>query len=1171
MKRKILSIFIVLVLVFSLLPISAMASYSDVEDHWAKAAIDKWSDLGILEGSDGNFRPEYPITRGDMAVIIDRIMQFTTAADNTFTDLGEEYYTDAVLKCNEAGIITGDSGLVRPTDNITREEAVVMLGRALGLTESGASSGFDDSASISSWALGYVNAMAAKGYVHGTNDLFNPKSSIKRGEIVTILDNAITKIYNEAAEYTGDVEGIAIVNTTGVTLSDMTIKGDLIIAEGVGDGDVTLNNVTVTGNTIVRGGGANSIHINGDSSLANLIIEKTDDGQIRIITEDGSVVDAVFVNDGNDDIILTGTFGSVTIAAGVTVKAVGATVELVDITDDDGQFIIDKDSVIDTLILDAAATVTNNGKITKAEVNVEGTTIDGNEPEEILYAEGVAGAKDTDTTGGGGGGGGGYVTPSISVANLVTSDASTVSFNSSVADATIIWNGTTLTTKTTSGTNTITVPLMESGTNNTLKITKSGYVAYSGTVTWAEPYDTDATLSNWVQDRTNPLEWAIDGDNWITMTNNINPSNTWYGWNGKSADTNMGLTTDWIVETQFEITSNMLAKDDVKASIWLAVDGIENFRADSWGGTIDWTILQFRKNSTTGTTTWQWWDSYYENDPNDPTDVGAWLDIAAPIPTDAGVYDITITCSNGLIKQYINGIFVNQYDIVGVTDDLTAPTDVFIQSYSFGEEYTIKAKVPTVRYLYMYPTDAVHNNEVSGQITNDSNGVVDGYLSYVGTNDLHIEGSMTPVDNFHVNFTGTVSGAFSGDITAQMQINGIDTMFGEITGTSASPKSVWIRGVFPKSGIEGDFEGEIIVGDDPTCVTSMAVTSPADTIVIGETLQMTADINPSDQDVLWSVWSAGDSDKIATIDEGTGLLTAVGPGTVTVIAKALDGSLIDASKSITVVTSTLDAEITSADSYVYDPAYAKVGTIVFDNDTNTYTGTYTPEQFLAGGAMNDMARYLGALSRQDSSTIISIKYSGADYTWNTEGTLKGSNWEDSTGQTLVNTIVSDMQGSGIYSATVTVTDGVSTKTVTFSCVVLNTLDAEITSADSYVYDPAYAKVGTIVFDDATNTFTATYTSEQFAAGDAMNDMARYLGALYRQNSSTIISIDYNGTNYTWNTAGSLKGSNWENSSSQTLVNAIVTDLQGDPYADVIVTVSDGVNTETVTFKSEISE
>ena len=52
--------------------------------------------------------------------------------------------------------------------------------------------------------------------------------------------------------------------------------------------------------------------------------------------------------------------------------------------------------------------------------------------------------------------------------------------------------------------------------------------------------------------------------------------------------------------------------------------------------------------------------------------------------------------------------------------------------------------------------------------------------------------------------------------------------------------------------------------------------------------------------------------------------------------------------------------------------------------------------------MNDVARFLGSLYRNGEAT--EIKFEGKTYTWDTEGTLKGSNWEDSDGNTLVKAI-----------------------------------------------------------------------------------------------------------------------------------------------------------------------
>ncbi|MGI6605712.1 MAG: hypothetical protein ACOX2X_01445 [Peptococcia bacterium] len=51
------------------------------------------------------------------------------------------------------------------------------------------------------------------------------------------------------------------VNTPGVTLQNTTITGNLYLTEGIGAGDVTLDNVTVQGTTKISGGSSNSIHL----------------------------------------------------------------------------------------------------------------------------------------------------------------------------------------------------------------------------------------------------------------------------------------------------------------------------------------------------------------------------------------------------------------------------------------------------------------------------------------------------------------------------------------------------------------------------------------------------------------------------------------------------------------------------------------------------------------------------------------------------------------------------------------------------------------------------------------------------------------------------------------------------------------------------------------------
>ena len=108
-KGKVLSLILSGLMVLAMAPTASFAAeYSDTAGYWAKDEISKWSDLGIIQGSNGNFRPADQITRGDLAVILDRVMNYQEKSSDSFSDLGDRYYTDAILKANKAGVIPGE-------------------------------------------------------------------------------------------------------------------------------------------------------------------------------------------------------------------------------------------------------------------------------------------------------------------------------------------------------------------------------------------------------------------------------------------------------------------------------------------------------------------------------------------------------------------------------------------------------------------------------------------------------------------------------------------------------------------------------------------------------------------------------------------------------------------------------------------------------------------------------------------------------------------------------------------------------------------------------------------------------------------------------------------------------------------------------------------------------
>lgn len=394
-SKKFIAIFTAFCMLLTFMPMSVSAAetegtvtaanapvFQDVTGHWGQTAIEKWSGYGIVNGYEGLFRPDDSITRGEMAVILDNLMDYQVAAENKFSDLqAGQFYTEAILKANAAGIIKGDGVTVRPLDKITREESAVMMSRAFAVAGSDKAMSFLDGSMVSDWAKSAVSGMEAKGYVSGYAGNFDPKANITRAAAVTMINNIVKAYYTEAGTYTENVEGTAVVKVTGVVLKGITITGNLIIAEGVAKGESTLDHVTVKGETVVRGGGENSIHIIGNSNLSSIRIEKVGD-KLRIVVGEGADVKTVEVAAG-EEIIITGTVGTLTVnASDVVVHATAAEINAATITGSNSTIVVGAQSTINSVVVfgtaDNTAIKTEAGAVVKtveasATVAVSGT------------------------------------------------------------------------------------------------------------------------------------------------------------------------------------------------------------------------------------------------------------------------------------------------------------------------------------------------------------------------------------------------------------------------------------------------------------------------------------------------------------------------------------------------------------------------------------------------------------------------------------------------------------------------------------------------------------------------------------------------------------------------------------------------------------------------------
>lgn len=230
------------------------SDFSDFPTDWSAPAMTHAVQNGLLNGSDGKILPKGLLTRAQMATMVNRAFASSAKASLTsFTDMvpGVWHY-DEMAKSVRMGAFQGADGKLSPNDPITREQAFAVLARAFGLADGKASSldKFSDGAQVSSWARGAVAALVEQGYVTGADGALNPQSYITRAEFAQVMD-ALVAAYADQDLKDQTVEGNLILRSNS-TLENVTVKGDLILADGVSA--ASLKNVTVTGRLVVRGG-----------------------------------------------------------------------------------------------------------------------------------------------------------------------------------------------------------------------------------------------------------------------------------------------------------------------------------------------------------------------------------------------------------------------------------------------------------------------------------------------------------------------------------------------------------------------------------------------------------------------------------------------------------------------------------------------------------------------------------------------------------------------------------------------------------------------------------------------------------------------------------------------------------------------------------------------------
>lgn len=306
-KRKILALLLAAVMICSLFVSPALAAddegivaisdnteapkFTDLEEnHWAASAINRWAVEGIAKGDgDGTIQPARNLRRAELATILTRLLGLKDKAPaDTFSDVAADaWYADAVLQCAKAGIMLGDgTGKANPEAAIDRQQAIVMIGRAVGVKPASGDSldRFQDGDTVADWAAPYMIAMTKMEILGGLpaegGYVVAPNEDIDRASTFTLLDKAIAQYITAPCTVTvDDANKFVLINSAAEETGTVTVTGKtagVVVAVGTTDNVVldkaevgTLKVDAPVDVTVSRGSSVTDLDANAAADVTN--------------------------------------------------------------------------------------------------------------------------------------------------------------------------------------------------------------------------------------------------------------------------------------------------------------------------------------------------------------------------------------------------------------------------------------------------------------------------------------------------------------------------------------------------------------------------------------------------------------------------------------------------------------------------------------------------------------------------------------------------------------------------------------------------------------------------------------------------------------------------------------------------------------------------------------
>ena len=179
----------------------SLVNFKDMEGHWASYDVSVMATKEMVQGvSEGVYDPDSTITRAQFVTILDRAMKYELVSEDSFADVpADSWYYTYVATANKNGLLkdlpTADG--FKPDAPITREEMALLIYnaiQAIGKNDEWIEDlpdtydNFEDSASVSDQAKTALRYLIRTGIIKGTSDTkVSPEQTATRAQAAVIL------------------------------------------------------------------------------------------------------------------------------------------------------------------------------------------------------------------------------------------------------------------------------------------------------------------------------------------------------------------------------------------------------------------------------------------------------------------------------------------------------------------------------------------------------------------------------------------------------------------------------------------------------------------------------------------------------------------------------------------------------------------------------------------------------------------------------------------------------------------------------------------------------------------------------------------------------------------------------------------------------------------------